>query len=413
MAGENTFATMNGLFKTVYADKLQDLVPDYAILQKRVPFISADKETGNFYAQPVNLSHEAGFTYNGEAGTVVSLNAAVNATMKEAQVYGSELILRSQMQYVALSRASSAGPKAFKRASSWKVEDMNNAMRKRLEIAMLYGQSGVGTVSTNTSGALVLTDATWAGGIWAGAEGAILEAWTGITASETQHNGDLTISAVNSDTKTVTVTGTSAAVVPGDVLYFKGARTTTTYKEMAGLHKIITNSGTLFNISAATYSLWKGTSVPTVGQISHGKIQDAVSRVVNKGLMEKVTVLVSPKAWSVLNTDQAALRVFDSSYKSSKADSGFESLTFYGANGLIEIVSHPMVKDGDAFIVPLEDDLLRLGSTDVTFGVPGMDEQFFTLVASTNAVELQCMCDQAIFLEKPAHSAYLSGITYS
>lgn len=413
MAGENTFSTMNGLFKTVYADKLQDLVPDYAILQKRVPFISADKETGNFYAQPVNLSHEAGFTYNGETGTVISLNAAVNATMKEAQVYGSELILRSQLAYTALSRASAQGAKAFKRASSWKVEDMNNAMRKRLEIAMLYGRMGIGTVSANSSGVLTITDATWAGGIWAGAEGAVLEAWTGVTSSETQHNGDLTISAVNSDLKTVTVTGTNAAVVANDVLYFKGARTASAYREMAGLSAIIQNAGTLFNISAASFSLWKGTTISTVGQISHGKIQDAVSRAVNKGLMEKVVCLVSPKAWSVLNTDQAALRVFDSSYSTSKASNGSESLTFFGANGKIEIVSHPLAKDGDVFIVPLEDDLLRLGSTDVTFGVPGMDEQFFTLVSGSNAVELQCMCDQAIFIEKPAHSVLMTGITYT
>jgi hypothetical protein len=56
---------------------------------------------------------------------------------------------------------------------------------------------------------------------------------------------------------------------------------------------------------------------------------------------------------------------------------------------------------------------MRLGSVDLSFGVPGMDETFFTLVANTNAVELQCMADQAIFLEKPAHAVYLSGITYS
>ena len=70
------------------------------------------------------------------------------------------------------------------------------------------------------------------------------------------------------------------------------------------------------------------------------------------------------------------------------------------------------IKDGDAFIVPL-DSVMRLGSVDLSFGVPGMDETFFTLVANTNAVELQCMADQAIFLEKPAHAVYLSGITYS
>ena len=91
---------------------------------------------------------------------------------------------------------------------------------------------------------------------------------------------------------------------------------------------------------------------------------------------------------------------------------GSESLCFYSTNGKIEIVSHPLVKDGDAFLLPL-DSIQRIGSSDVTYGVPGMDEQFFTLVANKNAVEIQCTTDQAIFLDHPAWGVYLSGITYS
>jgi hypothetical protein len=76
--------------------------------------------------------------------------------------------------------------------------------------------------------------------------GAILEAFTGVGASVSQHNGDLTISAVNVANKTVTVTGTSSAVVQNDVLYFKGARTTTAYNECVGLYRILsTTSGTV------------------------------------------------------------------------------------------------------------------------------------------------------------------------
>lgn len=408
----NTVATLSGLFKVVYADKLQDLIPDFAILQKKIELVGADKETGNYYAQPVNLSQEAGFTYNGEAGSVVTLSDAIAGTLKEAQVKGSELILRAQMSYVALSRASKQGAKAFKRASAWKVEDMNNSMRKRLELAMLHGRMGLGIVSANGgSGALTLTDASWAGGIWAGMEGAVLEAWTSTASGATQHNGDLVISAVDVDSKLVTVTGTSAAVAANDVLYFKGARGASTFNEMAGLRAIIVNATTLFNIDASAYSLWKGNSVSSFGQPSFAKLQDAIARAVNKGLMEKVIVLVSPKCFAVLNSDQAALRVFDSSYSKGKGENGFESLVFHSTNGQCEVISHPFVKDGEMFVVPL-DSAMRIGSCDVSFGVPGMDEEFFTLVSGKNAVEIQCMTDQAIFLEKPAHAVYMSGITY-
>src|SRR5688500_1791055 len=129
----NTVTTLNGLFKTVYADKLLDLIPDFGILQKYIGFEGADKETGNFYAQPVALSQEAGFTYLGTSGDVASLGDAIRGQTKEAQVYGSELVLRSQISYGALARASKSGVKAFKRASSFLVEGMNNAARKRVE----------------------------------------------------------------------------------------------------------------------------------------------------------------------------------------------------------------------------------------------------------------------------------------
>lgn len=412
MATANDVTQLNGLFKTVYADKLENLIPDFAILQKKIEFVGAEKETGAFYAQPVALASEAGFTYNGEAGTVVALNAAVAGQTKEAQVKGSEMILRSQLGYIALARASKQGAKAFKRASAFKVEDMNSSIRKRLELAMLYGRVGVGIVSSCIGGVITVTDATWAAGIWAGAEGHILEAFDGITGSDSQHNGDLTISAIDTDAKTITVTGTSSSVTTGDYLFFKGARTTTAFNEMAGLQKIISNASTLFNISAASYSLWKGNSVTVGGDLTFAAVQDALARAMNKGLMSKCLLIVSPKGWSRLNTDLAALKMNDSSYSAKKGENGSESLMFHSANGAVEIVAHPFCKEGDAFLLPMES-IVRIGSTDVTFGVPGMDQEFFTLVSGYNAVELQCMTDQAVFIEKPAHAVYLSGITYS
>lgn len=410
----NTVATLNGLFKVVYADKLLDLVPDYAVLQKRIEFTSADKETGNYYAQPVVLASEAGFTYGGSAGGVATLNDAVAGAMKEAQVYGSELILRAQLSYNSLSR-SSKSPKAFKKASAWKVEDMNNSMRKRIEIAMLYGQVGVATVSSLSSQVITITEASWAGGIWAGAENHFIDVFTASFAADRQLG--LKISAVDSDARTLTIAGgyTTTGIASTDVIAFKGAVTsggTPAFSEMAGLQKIITNSTTLFNIDASTYSLWKGTTVSSVGQLSFQKIQNAVSKAVNKGLMEKCLVLVSPKAFGTLNSDMAALRNLDGSYSGSKAENGAESLVFHSSNGALEILSHPMVKDGDAFILP-EDALKRLGSCDLSFGVPGLDEEFFSFVPAKGAVEMQCYADQAIFLERPAHAVYLSGITYA
>lgn len=419
MAGENTVSTANGLFKTVYAKKLIKAVPDFAVLQKLVPFAQQDKEIGAYFECPISLSHEAGFTYNGTAGGVVQLKAAANAVIKPAQVYGSELVLRTQLSNLFITRASSKGEKAFEKATAFKVFDMNNSMRKRLEIAMLYGQSGVGTVESVTDlgssvAEIVITEATWAGGIWAGAEGARLDSFT--TTTKNNASGVLTITKVDSDNRklTVTYTGTLADEVDAsDELYFESANAgSSNFNEMAGLKKIISNTGTLFNIDAATYSLWKGTSVSSVGALTHAKLQTYVARAVNKGLMEKCIVLVSPKGWGALNSDMSALRMFDSSYSTKKGDNGFESLEFHSQNGALEVMAHPLVKDGDCFILP-QDAIQRIGSVDVQFGLPGGDDKYFTWLPEYNAVELRCMSDQAVFLDRPAQAVYLSGITYS
>ncbi len=411
----NTVTTLNGLFKTVYADKLQDLVPDFAILQKRVSF-SGEKKLGAYYAQPVNLAQESGFSYVGTTDAVASLGDAVAGAMKEAQVYSSELILRAQLSYKALSHSLNGDKASFKKATAWKVEDMNNAMRKRIEIAILYGQVGVATVSVcNATDLVVITDASWAGGIWAGAEGSYVDVVPAtLTGAHVLSNAQIT--AVDSDAKQLTITGaTTATVVATNLIFFKGACITgspDTFGEMAGLQKIIQNTGSLFGISATTYSLWKGNLSTSFGQPTFGKFQTAIAKAVNKGLQEKVCLLVSPKCWGVLNTDAAALRVFDSSFGGGKkGENGFESLAFHSTNGVVEVVSHPMVKDGDAFIIPL-DSMMRLGSADLTFGLNGM-EDFLQWVPGKNAYEVQCYADQAVFIERPAHATYVSGITFA
>lgn len=407
----STYTTMSGMFKVIYADDLKDLIPKAAVLQNLVKFASSDKQTGNYYAQPVVVTSEAGFTYNGSEGAVVTLADAVNGVTQEAQVKGTEVILKAQLAYTVLSRAAQAGTRAFKKATSFKVEDMNDSIRKRLEISMLYGQVGVGTVSSLASQVITLTDAGWAGGIWAGSENHFIDVYQADLSTVRQ--AGLQISAVNSDDKKLTVVGTTTGIVSTDVIFFKGTNSAGTFKEMAGLQKIISNTGTLFNISAATYSLWKGNNISSVGELTFAKLQDYVARAVNKGLMDDVTALVSPKTFAKMNSDQAALRVFDSSYSKSKAENGSDSITFYGTNGKIELVAHPYIKDGDGFILPLKL-VRRVGSTDVTFQIPGVDgEQFFKMGNNTNAVEFQCMTDQALFIEKPAHCIYLSGITHN
>ena len=283
---------------------------------------------------------------------------------------------------------------------------------KRLYLPPGYGQQGLSVVSSIASGVITISDATWSPATWAGMEGAILEAFTGTTATETQHNGDLTISAVSYANKTITVTGTSGAVAANDVLYFKGARTATAFNEMPGLMKIAANTGTLFGISGASYALWTGNTSSSFGTPTMGKYLAAVTDQVDRGLDEKVYLGVPPRAWEVLNADLAGNRQYDGSYSKSKAENGSQAISYYGQAGEIETRSMPFLRRGDSVLFP-KSCLKRVGSADMGMGVPGTDgRDVFFHVSTDNAVEARSFTDQALWCDAPAHCSFITGITY-
>lgn len=402
MAADNTASTISSWLKEVYADSLQNLIPEGVKLIKEIPFSAGEKELGDKYIQPVALTHEAGFSVGSGA---FSLNAAVAASYAEAQVEGKNLLLRTSVSYDAAAKASNS-KKAFMKWSEQIIGNMTSSFTKRLEVLHFYGGASLGKVATNTGGVLLLTTASWASGIWAGAEGMIIEAFTDLTGGS-QHDGDLTISAVDLVARTITVTGTSTSVVANDLLFFKGFRG----NELNGLDKIASNTGSLYNINAAAYALWKGNSFSAGNaQLSFGKIQRAVALGVAKGLDEKVNCYVSIATYADLNTDLAALRMSDSSYNAKKGNNGHESISFYSVCGEIEIVPSTYVKEGEAFCVPLKR-MKRLGASDVTMRMPGMsDEQLMLQQASNAGYEMRLFYDGNLFCERPAFLVKITGI---
>lgn len=410
----NTVETLNGLFKTQYAPDLNDLIPQHAILQQKIKYVPADKQNGAFYAVPCVLRSSQGVSYLGETGNAQSLQFAVNAIMKEAQVKGSELNIRGQLSYKALSQASTAGARAFKKSSSWLVEDMANVAFTRLELSTLHGQVGLGKVE-NTIGTtqVLISDASWATGIWVVLEGALFDFWDGGTKQCTA-----TLIKVESDERILTFAtptfGSIGAISVNADIYPAGAKTgATTYNEMVGIFKqYSTTSGTLFNIQdRQDYSLLQGNVVSGVGEISSAKIVAACSKAVDKGLMTDAIVLVGTRTFADLNAENMGLRMFDSSYAGAKAENGSQALSYDHINGKLSVVCHPFLKSGQALIMD-PNDALFVGSSKPTFEIPGMPDKFFRLVQDTNAVELQNYADLAVFVHKPGQGVVLEGITH-
>lgn len=285
---------------------------------------------------------------------------------------------------------------------------MKESHQFRLELSLLYGRDGLAVVTSNTAGVLAITAASWSTGMWAsGMKGAVLEAWTGTTATETQHNGDLTVSAINVAAKTITVTGTSAAVAAGDVLYFKGARTATAYNECAGLTRILGNTGSLFNIDAATYELWKSQTYAVGGNLSLTAIFNAAAVGMSFGL-EKAVLICSPEKFAQLASDEAALRRYVQDTPNAKR--GVKGITFVLGSVDVEILPHPLMKQGTAMMLSQES-IHRVGATDVTFSMPGSGTEMQVHVTDSTALEIRSMSDMGIYSDSPAQNVLLTGIT--
>jgi hypothetical protein len=400
---DNAVGNLNGFFKEVYADKLQELIPEGLKLVNMIKFIGKDKQGGNLFHQPVILGMEHGVTFASSDDDAFNLNPPVAGQIRDAQVRGNPMVMRSLLGYSAASR-SVGGKNAFMDATKYIVANMLRSMSKKLEIHLLYGQVGYGVVSGAVTTVVTITTAQWAPGIWAGGEGMPIEIrdTTGATS-----RGEFTIASVDMDARTITLNASAqaAGVVATDVIYHKGAYG----NEFAGIHKILTNTGTLFNINAATYNLWKGNTYDAAGALSFAKLTKASSRPVEKGLDGKLTFFVNPRGWADLLNDQAALRMYDQSYTSAQLQNGAKSLKFHSQNGELEIIPSIYIKEGFAYGLALEE-FMRVGSSDISFKRPGYGDEFFRDLENAAAYELRLYTDQAVFCMAPGKSVLVSGI---
>ena len=415
--GNNDLQTLNGWFKEKYADKPGYLIPDMVKLTNKVPFVSKEKMGGNMFHMPLLLGLEHGVTFASSEDDAFALKQAVSGVTQDAQVRGNPIVLRSNLGYTAASRAMGS-ESAFMDATKFIVANMLRSLAKKLEIEMFYGQMGYGiieSIGTEAAGVysagvagnvIKISAAEWAPGIWAGAEKMPIEIRS---ANGSTSYGEFVVTAVNFDNKTVTLNATSAVDFAAFVVWHSGAYG----NSFAGIHKILTNTGVLFNIDASKYNLFKGNQYPAgSAALSFTKLNLATARAVEKGLDSNLVAFVNPKAWANMLNDQAALRKYDGSYSSSKLENGSKAILFHSQNGDIEIIPSIYVKEGYAYLLSISD-FVRVGSSDVTFKRPGYGEQFFRDLSDNAGYELRLWSDQALFCSAPGKSVLIKDIVNS
>jgi hypothetical protein len=404
-------------YKNRYGKK-NDALPDNSKIQEAIPFQQKAK-TGRAYVEPVLLRSAHGVTIKGGSarGTVYAYNDPKSPVMDEVEISGCEITLRDQIAVGAVA-AAMGGDTSYGPIVDYQVMELMRSHRNYLEWLMLYGQSTIGVVSgtPSTSGSnkvVTLTAASWAPGIWARGEGMRIDGLSALGGTLRSNAQAYVVEAVDFDNRTITISGDSGDLgdlASGDVLVFRDADGTN--GSFTGIDKVVTNTGSLHGIDAATYSLWRGnvktvSSVPLTMGILHRATVDAVDR----GLETDITWLVPTLSWSNLADNESALRRYAES-TGREYKQGANKLTFYGANGgAMNVVPHSCVKRGEAFGITPEE-WVRGGESDLVDTLPGLPkDQFFHNVPGYAGLEILNFSSMFLFCRKPSRQVKITGIS--
>lgn len=420
MAGENTLTSLNTQFKYIQ-DKAMSLLPENAVFMKLVPEITEATKQGRNYLVPTQLSHENGVTFGD--GTVFALNSASAAVYDEIDIVSSPIILLTQISESVANRMANS-KQSFITEASLRAKVMYDSLARYLEISMLYGKSATGIgVSESvtyaggaaTTATVVITAAQWSSGVWGGAPGMVLDVYHSGSTKVTA-NGAFTVTGITVATRTIAISGnaTDLATLKSNetICYFlpKGAYA----NDMVGIDSQVTGGVAYFGIDPTVYPLWQGqTYACGSASLTMGKVLAGNALAVGVGgLNSRSVLMVSAKTYGNLNSDQAALRMYDSSYSKKDAENGSEGIKYLGASGEIEVIVNNIVKEGEAFMLPVQH-LKRVGAKELSFQRPGKKDEFFQEIPGYAGYSLRAGAEFAILLEKPAQAVKFTGIVNS
>jgi hypothetical protein len=428
VSGINTdFSRGFDLLKKVYADKVEDLVPESDRLGKDIPFISADKQPGQDYVMPVTLTIESGVTWWND-GSVKTLNQPISTQELSASIRGSEFAVRSVLSYKFIHSAlkqvdgTKAGMRAFVNATKDRFEKLTKGASYFREAMLLYGggpnaASNLGVVLNTTGSATTnltvqMAASEYATALWTGRENAEFDifAANGTKRNTAGTGADTVFKLTGTDPVNYRVFFTSnatnvTAVAAGDQIFFAGARTQDALGFMAAAQ---TQSGSLWGISTATFGLWKPTVINVGGAMTFAAISEAGARVAGTGFYGDYDLYVSPATFGDICDDQTAL-IQHTTRTSGKVTIGFDDVSFRTQAGSTNLKVHPYMKRGYALGIP-RDYCMRVGATDLTHTIPGYGKMFREL-ENASGVEMRLYTDQAPFCKNPQYIQLFTGIT--
>lgn len=417
------------LLKQVYGDLSDPMAPEDSFARD-VKFMTSRK-IGRDYYFPVRLGLELGASFS-LSHNAYALGDAQDAVYQDATVSGAEITVRAQISYGQMSTLSEAkgdSEKAYDQGVALKILNLGAGHELFREMQLWYGSgSGNATVANigviaasgadNTPAAdqvyIALSRATFIPGFWQNFIGGMLDIYNGTTiVNDSTATAYYTVVGVDTSKCRITLSGESTDITAlaanasvGFTVHFHGS----VGASMLGVQPIMENTGTVFDISAATYPQWKGISYAVNGTFTFDKCVEGLSVAADNGLNSGCNLYLNNRTWTDLLTDEVALRRYFGDEMGGKARPGFKELEFVTQCGVTKIKPYRYMKQGLAFAVPVQE-WHRVGSTDITATLPGTPDEFFFLqLPDNNGAELRNYSDQAIVPDMIFHTIMFTGI---
>lgn len=431
--------TTNQLLKDVYG-ALVDAVPNNSKIPKMLGKAKF-KQPGAKFTAPVRLTLPHGTLWTSAKGSTAT-NTPIAGESDRFEIDPYEFYIVGDIANSVYRRSRGAGngkdgatgdARAFSDAKLYEVQGLIKSGMLYKELQLLYGQDDIGvnadsttTVTagspTTTSAVVTFTEASWSGAIWAFLEGALVDAYD--ASDDSVVAADLTVASVAHATREVTFTGAAAAL---DALETSAPTSESHYfvpsgwgpknnpNVTPGLVKILSNTGSLYGISAATYSRW-GASSTAVGAaaFTFSTLRNGLVAVANQADMSgRLCLMTSPASVGDLSNsldDQIEYTSGD-----GKKAVGSSALMYRGFGAELEIYEHPFVKQGLALMIPKAYTHRVRSHTQELFWDFGKDENESRVPVAValhdkTGRRLRCGFEEAIFLSKPNCGHIFTGI---
>ena len=349
------------------------------------------------------------------------MNNSIASVNKQATVDAAAIIMQAVVSWDLVAKARQPNSaQAFENAMTQIVDNTLLSHRRHQVSDILFGGDNIGVISSGTtSSTQTLTNASCAPAIFYGSTNMLVDIYDRTLATK-RNSSPLSISSYAVDpsgtTRTLTF-GASVATTTSDVVVFSGTVSSQAYITPPGLSIIAgQQSGTLFGLSQTTYPVFQG-GVFDAGSaaLTMAKLDQASILPLVRGFTGTLKLICHPRTFSNLSMEETAriqLVGNSGSPVSGTAKVGFNSVkivTSAGAN--IEIEGTPWMKEGEAYLVPMDGSCKRIGAVDIQLGGPADPQPTWRRIEAQTGYSLPTYSLSALFSPEPWKLTKIKNIT--